>query len=122
MSEIYDNGLGRRMAEAQRQQIQTQQKISDPVISAYKALVSYINEFQDELDDEHEVGARLVSFGNEVRFHIQDVGYTAPTLITFTGVMDNGDRVQLVQHVSQLSVLLVAVAKREDKPYRIGFQ
>ena len=122
MNEIYDNGLGRMMAEAQRQQIQTQQKISDPVISAYKALVTYINDFQDDLDDEHEVGARLVSFGNEVRFHIQEVGYTAPTLITFTGVMDNGDRVQLVQHVSQLSVLLVAVAKREDKPYRIGFQ
>lgn len=122
MKEIYDNGLARHMAETVRTQAADRQKISDPVISSYKALVSYINAFQSELDSDHEVGARLVNFGSEIRFHIQDVGYTAPTLITFTGVLENGDRVQLVQHVSQLSVLLIAVAKREEKPYRIGFQ
>lgn len=122
MKEIYDNGLGRLMTETMRSQAENRQKVSDPVISSYKALVNYINDFQGELDSDHEVGARLVNFGSEIRFHIQDVGYTAPTLITFTGVLENGDRVQLVQHVSQLSVLLIAVAKREEKPYRIGFQ
>ena len=122
MTEIFDNKMAQMVAETHRREAETRQKISDPVISTYKGLVEYINEFQDSLDDEHEVGARLVSYGSEVRFHIQEVGYTAPTLITFTGVLDNGDRVQLVQHVSQLSVLLIAMKKREDKPYRVGFQ
>jgi hypothetical protein len=122
LNEIYDNGFARHMADTVRTQAADRQKISDPVISSYKALVSYIDDFQRELDSDHEVGARLVNFGSEIRFHIQDVGYTAPTLITFTGVLENGDRVQLVQHVSQLSVLLIAVAKREEKPFRVGFQ
>jgi len=84
-------------------------------------IVSSINDFEKELDSAHEVAARLVSFGSEVTFHIEDVGYWGPDMIIFHGVMSDGKRVQLMQHVSQLSVLLVAADKIHEKARRIGF-
>lgn len=107
--------------ESVQREAEDRMKITDPVISAFKGLKKYIQDFEDGLDADHEVGARLVSFGNEVRFHVEKVGYMEPTLVTFIGVSDAGDRVQLVQHVSQISVLLIALKRREEKPYRVGF-
>lgn len=107
--------------ESVQSEAEDMMKITDPVISAFKGLKKYIQDFEDGLDADHEVGARLVSFGNEVRFHVEKVGYMEPTLVTFIGVSDAGERVQLVQHVSQISVLLIALRRREEKPYRVGF-
>lgn len=62
-----------------------------------------------------------MSFGNAVVFHIEDIGYYGPDIITFHGLNDKGERVQLIQNVLQLSVLLVAVKKLGERPRRIGF-
>lgn len=72
-----------------------------------------IGEFDGGLDQTHEVGMRLVSFGREIVFHVTGLGYWNPSLIIFHGKLENGEVVQLVQHVSQLSFLLMAL-KRED--------
>ena len=93
----------------------------NPVIGVFKSLGEYVRAFEAELDDDHEVGARLVSFGNAVQIHVQSIGFTAPFLITFSGVTEKGDAVRLIQHVSQLSFLLVSLKKIADSPYRIGF-
>jgi hypothetical protein len=86
-------------------------------------LIEWINNFHRSLDEEHEAGARLVSFGQSVTFHIDDIGYWNPSLISFHGKNENGESVELIQHVSQISILLVAL-KRENlsQPKRpIGF-
>jgi len=86
-------------------------------------LINWINDFHKELDEEHQVGARLVNFGQSVTIQIDDISYWNPSLISFIGKNENGDPVELVQHVSQISILFVAM-KREDlsKPKRpIGF-
>jgi hypothetical protein len=88
---------------------------------AYERLSKYIKDFEAELDNDHEIGARLVSFGQNVTFHIEDIGYYGPDIITFDGRNDAMEKVQLIQHVSQLSVLLVAVRKQQEEPRRIGF-
>lgn len=93
----------------------------NPVIGVFKSLGEYVRSFEAELDDDHEVGARLVSFGNAVQIHVHSIGFTAPFLITFSGVTEKGDAVRLIQHVSQLSFLLVSLKKIADAPYRIGF-
>lgn len=118
---IIDTGAAQRFAAQMARQANDQQKISDPAIAAFKGLMEYIKTFEAGLDDEHEVAARLVSFGSTVQFHVESVGFKAPSLVTFLGVTDGGERVQLVQHVSQLSFLMLAVRKREERPYRIGF-
>lgn len=87
----------------------------------FERLATYIKQFEGTLDDEHEIGARLVSFGHNLTFHIEDMGYYGPDMIVFYGKNDSGEPVQLIQHTSQLSVLLVAVRKQSEHPRRIGF-
>ena len=94
----------------------------NPSSSAYDVLMESITEFEKNLDSDHEVGARLVSFGSEMTFHITDIDCPVLHIIKFLGKNANNEDVQLIQHVSQLSVLLVAMKKLEDKPRRIGFQ
>ena len=56
-------------------------------------------------------------------FHVDSIGFYNPSLISFYGQMDDGSPVQLVQHVSQISFLLMAVERLDPtKPKRrFGF-
>jgi hypothetical protein len=95
-----------------------------PAESTYRRLMKYIGQFEMQLDRDHEIGGRFVSFGDDTHFHIADVGYWNPDIITFDGFDQTGNRVKLIQHVSQLNVLLVAVRKTTppaEPPRRIGF-
>ena len=89
----------------------------------HKRLVEWINDFDAKLDQEHEVGACLVSFGQTVVFHLDNIAYWNPSLISFTGATDDGSPVELIQHVSQISVLLMKLPRKDlSKPKRrIGF-
>ncbi|MCF8410269.1 MAG: hypothetical protein K9G31_03155 [Crocinitomicaceae bacterium] len=88
----------------------------------YEKLVNIIIDFEKNLNTDEEVGARLVSFGETIIIHIDDLGYWNPSLIYFYG-RDNNDReVQLVQHVSQISVLLMKVPRTNLQRERIGFK
>lgn len=97
-------------------------KSKNPAKWMRERIVQSIADFEEELDHEHEVGARLVSFGAELTFHIVDVGYWGPDMITFAGIDANKNAVQLLQHYSQLSVLLMAVEKTQTEPRRIGIR
>lgn len=95
---------------------------NNPVLDVFESVRSFAQEFEASLDESHEVGARLVSFGNAVTFHVRTIGYSAPNIIWFDGITDDGNRVKLVQHVSQLSVLFVALpAAATEKKRSIGF-
>lgn len=91
--------------------------------SFYEKLVEMIREFDVKLAESEEVGMRLVSFGQTVEFHVQDIGYYDPSLIRFFGVTDDGDKIELIQHVSQISFLLMAVNRLNPKEpkKKIGF-
>jgi hypothetical protein len=81
-----------------------------------------IADFERELKAEEEIGAYLASFGARIFIRIERVGCRNPYLITFTGLDEEGRRVELVQHTTQLSVLFVAVPVEEPRvPRRIGF-
>lgn len=88
----------------------------------YELLCKHIKAFQDTLDDEHEVGLQLASFGQSIVLNVVEIGYSNPCLIHFYGYY-NGNKCHLIQHVNQLSFLLLAVPKSDpDKPARrIGF-
>ncbi|MCI1822177.1 MAG: DUF6173 family protein [Megasphaera sp.] len=89
----------------------------------YKRIVSLINHFESDLPDTMQAGGRLVSSGN-ITFSIQDVGYWDPNMIVFYGELSDNSKVELVQHLSQLNLLLVAVPRNDDisAPRRIiGF-
>lgn len=92
-----------------------------PAEWAYERLVLYIQKFEETLDADHEVGMGFA--GSEAgMLHIQGMGFFAPDMITFYGADPSGAKTQLVQHVSQLNVMLKAAPKIHEEPARIGFQ
>ena len=94
----------------------------NPAKWTYERLVKSIASFEEGLDHEHEVGARLVTFGANFTFQIDNIGYWGPDIVKFHGRDENGKEIELIQHVSQLSVLLIAVDKTTEEPRRIGFK
>lgn len=96
-------------------------KSENPAKWMYDRLVEYIKDFESSLDSDKEIGAQLVSFGREFSFNIQDIGYYGPDIITFLGITQNGEKVQLVQNIAQLNVLFISVPKIHEEPRRIGF-
>jgi hypothetical protein len=88
----------------------------------FERLNSWILEYQEGLDSETEIGLGLVSFGLIRTIHLSEMSYWNPALIRFDGLDENGKPTQLIQHVSQISVLLTSVPKQGDHPKRIvGF-
>lgn len=89
---------------------------------AYERLVLYIRNFESQLDARHEIAMGFAG-GEAGIVQIEGLGYFDPDLVTFYGRDEEGLKTQLVQHVSQLSVILRAVPKHapEDPPRRIGF-
>lgn len=79
---------------------------------SYEVIMERIKEFEDELDDDHEVAVKLASFGQTVIMSVTDIGYSNPSTLVFYGYVD-GQYAMLVQHMSQLNFLLLAVPKAE---------
>lgn len=94
-----------------------------PAEWAYERIILYIQNFEEQLDNEHEVVMGFVG-GGAGTMHIQGMGFFAPDLVTFYGADEMGVKTQMVQHVSQLNVTLKATRKQNDsgEPTRIGFK
>ena len=94
-----------------------------PAQWAYERIILYIQNFEEQLDGEHEVAMGFTG-GTTGTMRIQGMGFFAPDIITFYGQDETGTRTQLVQHVSQLNVMLRAIPKAAEAPEanRIGFQ
>lgn len=90
---------------------------------AYDRLILYIQNFESQLDAGQEVAMGFTG-GQAGILQIEGVGYFDPDVITFYGRDQDGLRTQLIQHVSQLNVILRAVPKNipDEPPRRIGFQ
>jgi hypothetical protein len=90
---------------------------------AYERLILYIKNFEETLDNEHEVAMGFAGADAGV-IRIEGIGYFDPDIITFYGSDPQGTKTQLVQHVTQLNVMLRALPKQvaSDAPKRIGFR
>lgn len=94
-----------------------------PAEWAYERLILYIQNFEEQLDNEHEIAVGFVG-GNAGVLRIEGIGFFDPDIVTFYGTDEFGAKTQLIQHVSQLGVMLRALPKGSDEkePKRIGFQ
>ncbi|APG48418.1 DUF6173 family protein [Phaeobacter porticola] len=90
---------------------------------AYERLILYIKNFEEQLDGEQEVAMGFAG-GDAGVMRIEGMGYFDPDIITYYGSDTSGARTQLVQHVSQLNVMLRALPKRNEAApaNRIGFR
>ena len=90
---------------------------------AYERLIIYIKNFEEQLDSEHEVAMGFTGSSTGA-LRIEGMGFFDPDIVTFYGSDDSGAKTQLIQHVSQLSVMLRALPKPkpEVEAMRIGFR
>lgn len=93
-----------------------------PAQWAYERLILYIKNFETQLDNQHEVAMGFAG-GDAGVLRIEGIGYFDPDIVTFYGQDEAGARTQLIQHVTQLNVMLRALPKAADveEPRRIGF-
>ena len=103
-------------------------KAKSPAEWAYERLVLYLQNFEEQLDNAHEVAMGFAG-GEAGVLRIEGIGFFDPDIVTFYGTDETGARTQLIQHVSQLSVILRAVpravlegAAEDEPPRRIGFR
>jgi hypothetical protein len=94
-----------------------------PAEWAYERLILYIQNFEEQLDSDHEVAMGFTG-GDAGVLRIEGMGYFDPDMVTFYGSDADGTKTQLIQHVSQLSVMLRALPKQvpAEAPRRIGFK
>lgn len=94
-----------------------------PAQWAYERVILYIQNFEKQLDNEHEAAMGFAG-GEAGVMRIEGLGYFDPDIITYHGTDQSGAKTQLVQHVSQLNVMLRALPKEVDQaePNRIGFR
>jgi hypothetical protein len=98
-------------------------KPKSPAEWAYERVVLYIREFEKQLNADQEVAIGFA--GSEAGIlRIEGLGFFDPDILTFYGKDDDGLKMQLIQHVSQLSVMLQSRPKADpnDAPRRIGFK
>ena len=90
---------------------------------SYERLILYIQNFEKTLDNEHEIAMGFTG-GDAGVMRIVGMGYFDPDVVTFYGSDGAGVKTQLIQHVSQLNVMLRALPKEVDEaePTRIGFR
>ncbi|UWQ22728.1 DUF6173 family protein [Jannaschia sp. W003] len=97
-----------------------------PAEWACKRLVLYIKAFEERLDAEHEAAMGFAGGpgGAQGLLRIEGVGFSAPDLVTFSGRDGTGVPSTLVQHVSQLNVVMRAVPRppENSEARRIGFR
>lgn len=95
----------------------------NPAEWAFVRLSKLIEDFEKGIDKDEEVGATIVGLPGDGTMQIEDVGFWDPDLILFMGKNSDGKPVRLIQHYTQISVVLNALKKPEERPARrIGFQ
>lgn len=89
---------------------------------ACEKIIERINEFEANIPDDMQAGGKFITFGNEA-FAIDSVTYQNPNILIFSGTTAEGETVQLIQHTSQLNLLLLAVKRNnpEEPRRKIGY-
>lgn len=79
-----------------------------------------VKDFEITIGNDAEVGMSVAGAAAGAPIRLRSISVSNPDMLIFDGIDDNGAIVRLVQHHSQMSVLLVAIPKLQEKPFRIG--
>ena len=98
-------------------------KPKSPAEWAYDRIAIYIRNFETHLDATQEIAMGFAGSDAGI-LKIEGLGFYDPDILSFYGTDENGAKTQLIQHVTQLSVMLRAVPKAvpAEPPRRIGFR
>lgn len=88
---------------------------------AVKAIYEEIADFEASLDDDHELGMPIVGGPVGLCVHVREVYRYGTDKLVFVGIDSSQRPVRLIQHLSQLNLLMLAAPKLGDIAVRIGF-
>lgn len=113
--------IGQREARQRRTVAQAAERQLNQANDALKDIAAEIDFFQANLKPNEE--ARLVIIGGPAGTAIFPEAMAALGIdrLRFEGVANDGCRVTVIQHVSQLNIMLKAVVVAEETARRIGF-
>ena len=94
-------------------QIHTPPSVYSYSDTQFEILKAYIEDFENGLDKDHQVGLLLTNFGQTVIMQVREIGYEESVVLVFKGYV-NGVYSTLIQHVSQLNFLLTSVPVEPD--------
>ena len=87
----------------------------------FEIIKQHIQQYEQALDSEHEVGVMFTNFGQSVLMQVTGISYEESVVLIFKGYV-NGKMSTLIQHINQLNFLLTSVEKEPERPKRkIGF-
>jgi hypothetical protein len=115
--------INRTMAEDRRQDEERQAEIAGRYDAdlVFGHLMQRIEAYQEGLKEDEEIGLQLANYGLATQLHIRSIGFQNPNLLEFSGLNIDGNECVLIQHLSQLNFMLIALKPVKDKPFRIGF-
>lgn len=82
------------------------------------SIYDWINTFQDGLDDKHTTA---VTLGMAIPFKLLNIEFWSDRVIRFSGIDEAKNPVELLQHVTQLSIQLTALPLDDEPKRAIGF-
>lgn len=89
---------------------------------AYEHIKQYVSKFQSELDENHQISISIFTPTQEFNIMVADVGFYGPNIVSFYGTDNDGNKIQVIQHVNQVNIQLRCVPKSENQPKKsIGF-
>ena len=99
------------------------QRLTPPNMAEYavKAIYEEIADFEATLDAHHEIGMPVVGGPAGLCVHVREVYRFGTDKLVFVGIDGDQRPVRLVQHLSQLNLLMLAAPKLGSTAARIGF-
>lgn len=88
----------------------------------FNILRHYVQDFEQTLDSQHEVGIMMTNFGQSIIMQVEEITYEEPVTFVFKGQV-NCKSATLIQHMNQLNFLLTSLDKVDERPKNpIGFR
>ena len=123
LSSNIDPHILRQMSE-NYQNNQLKNEIAQTNKAEYMAKVigQRIVDFQSTLSEVQDVALQIIQFNNSITLYVTKVSHLGLGLIVFQGSDSANNPCEIVQHISQINVLMAIVSKPADIPHRkIGF-
>lgn len=89
--------------------------------NACKKIAQHIAEFEQSLTKEQEAGVEIIGGLSNRSFRIEKYYNMNSDFIILEVIDGNGNKARLIQHVSQISIVLTALPKVGSEARRIGF-
>jgi len=97
-------------------------RLKMPPQRMFEAVVSQVQAFEQSLTAGEDVGVMLTTLGAGLVIHVRNLAHSQEAIF-IAGVDEDGREVELIQHFTQISILLTRVkAQNPEEPRRqIGF-